>query len=93
MFCWAMGITQLLIYMFCHQTLTGVNYSHFHHMRNLTRSERQAIEDIDEYLMGLSDSDDGVDENFGEERKNSFEDLGLKKHPNYSRENNRSDEF
>jgi hypothetical protein len=53
-------------------------------MRNLTRSERQAIEDIDEYLMGLSDSDDGVDENFGEERKNSFEDLGLKRHPNYS---------
>lgn len=43
--------------------------------------------------MGLSDSDDGIDENSGEERKNSFEDLGLKKHTNYSRGDKCSDEF
>lgn len=91
--CWLFGVTQILIYALCHQTLTGVNYAYFHRTRDISSAERETIDEIDEYLVGLSDSSDSRGENSGEEKPLSFEELKLYSPSVYSREEKASDEF
>lgn len=85
MICWGIGITQILVYLLCHQVLTGVNYSYFYHSRELTEEESKALDEMDEYLVGLSDSSDSG-ENSNEGRWLSFEELNLIFYSNYQKE-------
>ena len=79
---WAIGIIQILTYVFCHQVMTGVNYSLFQHSRDLTREERERIDELDDYLVGLSDSSESREDST-EQRQLSFEDLELVLHQKY----------
>lgn len=82
--CWGLGVTQILIYLLCHSTLTGVDYRRFHQTRHLTIHERRELEEIDEYLMGFSNDSDSR-ENSGDDMPDSFEDLDLIKHQHFTR--------
>lgn len=92
MLAWSIGLAQILIYLLCPQALIGVNYSSFQHSRTLSQDEIQRIEEIQEYLNGLSDSSERSGENTVEERATSFEDLNLINHRSYVRENKESDQ-
>ena len=78
--CWGIGLTQISIYALWHTTLTGVNYALLHQTRNLTQNEIQTLEEIDEYLIGLSDSSDSKGEPSDELHTPSFEELGIIKY-------------
>lgn len=81
---WAIGIIQILIYLFCHQAITGINYSYFQHSRDLTREEQERIDELDNYLVGLSDSSDSREDS-NEGRQLSFENLELIFHTKYNK--------
>lgn len=89
---WGLGLTQIMIYALWHQVFTGVNYTHFHHRRELTPNELQFQNDLDDYLMNLSDSSDSKGEDSGENRIN-FEDPTHFKVYNHIKIDKISDEY
>lgn len=78
--CWGIGLTQISIYTLWHTALTGINYALLHQTRNLSQSEIQTLEEIDEYLIGLSDSSDSKEEISDEYQSPSFEELRIVKY-------------
>lgn len=90
---WGVGLAQILIYLLWPQALTGVNYSIFQHSRDLTEEERETLDQLEEYLAGLSDSSESKGENLAEERGHSFDDLGLIHFRNYKNEQKEDTQF
>lgn len=91
--CWGIGVTQIAIYALCHNVFTGINYSQFHHSRDMTNRERRDLAEIDEYLVGLSDSSEGRNEDSGESRTVAFDDMKHLRISNYIRLDKNSEEF
>jgi len=92
LFCWVLGIGHVLTYLCCHQVLTGVNYFVFQHTRIMTTTERAALDDLDDYLVGLSNSSEENDENSGDDSQTCFDDLQFVQHSKLSNVVQNSDE-
>lgn len=93
MACWGLGLTQITIYVLWHQVFTGINYEVFHHRRQLTVNERQMQNDLDEYLMNLSNSSESRGEDSGENKTVNIDDPTQFKVYNYIKNGKTSDEF
>ncbi len=93
MIAWSIGLAQILIYLLCPQSLTGINFSYFQHSRDLTDDERDTLDQLEEYLADLSDSTESKGDNTAEERGHAFDDLGLLHHRNYAPDNTKDKEF